>query len=174
MGISNMLPVNTSGLQLIRTQTVGSGLSSVTVSNVFTTDYDNYCITINGMNGSTSGAALYMTLITSAPADNAANWKGNTIYVSTGVSASFNNANYSGSTGGEVGSLSTTSGQMKFDVLGPYLSQRTNISYNNTDNVYFRVSSGVLDNSTSYVSFRLAANAGTITGGTIRVYGYRN
>jgi hypothetical protein len=166
--------LNKVGLWLVKSQTVGTTVASVTVTGAFSAEFDNYLITINGINGTTSGAALYMTLITSAPADNAANWKGNTVFIVTGASGGFGNAPYNNTTGGEVGSLSTTAGQMKFDVLGPFLSQRTNIAYNNTDNAYFRISSGVLDNATSYVSFRLAPNAGTLTGGTIRVYGYRN
>jgi len=32
--------------------------------------------------------------------------------------------------------------------------------------------SGFLDNTTSYTSFTLGADAGTLTGGTIDVYGY--
>ena len=45
--------LGTSGLTLISSTTIGSAVSSVTVSNVFSSTYDNYLITVNGGAAST-------------------------------------------------------------------------------------------------------------------------
>ena len=42
-----------SGLVLVKTQTIGSGVSSVTVSDAFSSTFDHYLITASGGAGST-------------------------------------------------------------------------------------------------------------------------
>ena len=41
------------GLWLVKTQTVGTGVSSVTVTGAFSSTYDNYFVTYTGGTGST-------------------------------------------------------------------------------------------------------------------------
>jgi hypothetical protein len=63
------------------------------------------------------------------------------------------------------------------DVIGPNLAVRTQfstvISPPRTD-AYWLAVSGYLNDTTQYTSFTVTFNGGTQTGGTIRVYGYRN
>ena len=49
---------NPGGLDLVKTQTIGSAVSTVTVSDVFSATYDNYLITINGGSGSTTASSI--------------------------------------------------------------------------------------------------------------------
>ena len=44
--------MNAVGLWLIKTQTIGSAVSSVSITDVFSSDYDNYLIKITGMTAS--------------------------------------------------------------------------------------------------------------------------
>lgn len=166
--------MNTIGLFLIKTQTVGTAVPSVTVTNAFSADYDNYLISINGMLSSIAGAALYFQCITSGGAANAANWKGNAMYVATGTGGAFNNGFDNNTVSTACASIDDNPSSANFTVLAPYLTQRTSLHFNSTDTNYLRMGSSILDNATSYPSFLLAPNVGTITGGTIRVYGYRN
>jgi hypothetical protein len=51
--------MNAVGLWLVKTQTIGNAVSSVAVTNAFSTDYDNYKIIISG---GASSAQAFLTL----------------------------------------------------------------------------------------------------------------
>lgn len=172
--VLNASDMNAVGLWLVKTQTVGSGVASVTVTGAFSADYDNYRITYTGFNGSVAGAALQIRCVTSGGADNASNWKGNAFYVATGGAGGLTNANYTADASAFVASIDTDPISAIFDITAPYIASRTQVSFNSADNNYFRVGAASLENNTSYTAFKFLANAGTLTGGTIRVYGYRN
>jgi hypothetical protein len=164
------------GLTFIKSQTIGSGVSSVTVNDAFSTTYDNYLITIIG--GSTVGS--------SSPNDADINIKfGATttgykyvgIYMKTTASTVNSFAsNSAGSIG--VGGASTNGMASNIYVFSPFLSNRTAVAAHTapTHSDMFKVEyAGFLDNTTSYTSFIIAiAGVGQIlTGGEIRVYGYQ-
>ena len=77
-----------------------------------------------------------------------------------------------------VGGGSTGSGLMQFKLYAPYLSVHTRMSgtaYNSWNNVYFGNTDGVHTVSSSYTGFTVnVTGTGTMSGGTIRVYGYNN
>jgi hypothetical protein len=161
------------GLVYVKSQTIGTGVSSVTVSDAFSATYDSYQIVIDGTLGSAAGAAMQFRCVTSGGADNAANWRGNAFYVQSGVAGGLTNDNTSSSIFGYCGGFSTVKGSMIFTVQGPYTASNTNINFTMADNQYIRISASCLDNTTSYTAFKLTANSGTFTGGTITVYGFR-
>ena len=158
------------GLQLIKTQTIGSAVATVQVTGAFSTTYDNYLITVNGgvasgpinlslqLGSTTTGYYGFMafgnynsTAVTGVNVSNAANWT-----YAANCSVSNNNA---------------------FITLNnPFLTEETYIR-----SVWLQTSttgatapfSGYLNDTTSYTAFTLVV-AGTMTGGTIRVYGYVN
>jgi hypothetical protein len=159
-----------SGLVLVKSQTIGSAVSSVQVTGAFSATYDNYKIMISGgessanswlgiqLGATTSGyywgraAAAYAT-------GNFAGDAGNN-------SASFGFISYAGTTGG-LG--------MNVDLLNPYLAKNTGIGW--TLLMFAGAQgggygSGYLANTTSYTDFYITVSTGTITGGEIRVYGY--
>lgn len=163
---------NPGGLDFIKSQTIGSAVSSVTVSDAFSSTYDNYLITINGGAGSTN-ASMHLTL-------------GST---STGYYYGANYVLYSGTGGVFSGSniarieeccyFSPDAINMQMVVKSPYLSDRTffnwQVSGAATSGVHLNTNGGgYLNNDTSYTAFTLTTSSGTVTGGTIRVYGYVN
>lgn len=161
--------MNAVGLWLVKTQTIGTAVASVTVSDCFSSTYDNYKIIVNGgtasannnlqmtLNGAATGyyGALIYGLSTGvnpllAPANNAANWPF-MAYHTTGSG------------------IMTT-----IELLAPNLAKQTiiqSVYYNTGGNGTF---TGTLDNTTQHTGFTLTPTTGTLTGGTIRVYGYRN
>jgi hypothetical protein len=91
-------------------------------------------------------------------------------------------ADASGASGGSssswrAGCGSTKTLTMNLDIVAPFLSTETNFSgqyqFVTTTGLIQNVA-GFLDNTTSYTAFTLTPNAGTLTGGEIRVYGYKN
>jgi hypothetical protein len=160
---------NKSGLVFIKSQTVGSGVTSVTVNAAFSTNFDNYRIIYMGGSASTfSDLWLRLGATTtgyymggSFTAYNA----GAVTAVSTGLAAQWT---YSG-IGDPAGNA------LSVDVFQPYLADQSGIASSFFSLGNTRVGGavyGVLNNTTSYTAFTIVVSAGTITGGTIRVYGY--
>lgn len=162
--------VTQNGLQLISTTTIGSAVSTITVSNVFSSLYENYKILISGGLGSTE-LQLNMQLGSSTT-----QYYSSGIYTdySTGSVGSANSSNTSSWI--RVGWANTALGQvtMNMDILGPFIStvgtSATSLWSRNGNNLgmlsyYHNVA-------TSNTGFTLTTSTGTVTGGTIRVYGY--
>ena len=155
-----------SGLVYVTSATVGSAVSSVTVSNAFSATYDAYKIVyLNGTG--TTGTACQFNLVGATTG-----WYGNLIYgpATGGVSgAGTNNLGYMNWAGG----CSNGSWNVSIEVLSPYLAQRTVASAPFSDATNTGVSTHYLSNTTSYTGFTLTPGVGTFTGGTVTVYGYR-
>jgi hypothetical protein len=157
------------GLWLVKTQTVGTGVSSVTVSDAFSATYDHYKIVYQGA-CSTGGEVLRLRL-----GSNTANYYGNVIYANYGNGAAQSIADapatsFTHCSGGFFGQTS-----LDVTVFNPFLTTRTGMSttiYMDENNAGSK--RGTLLDNNSYTAFTLLTGAGTITGGTIRVYGYRN
>ena len=162
-----------SGLVYITSTTVGSAVSSVTVSNCFTSTYDNYKVMFSNIDCTTDGNIFTLQLTTSGTASTA-NYVGNTFYVSTGATSGLTNAGLAASYFEvcSVSNTSTASGMV--DIFQPFLAQWTRLMFHpSLDDFYFRFGAGLHKVTTSYDGFKLALSAGTMTGGTITVYGYR-
>ncbi len=155
------------GMTLIKTQTIGSAVSSVAVTNAFSATYDAYKIIITG---GASSANDRIEMILGATA--------------TGYSMQFIYGSYTNSVAAAgstnqtkwlyAGGTSTTSISMDVDLLNPYLTELTFISARNMESSLAGIAAGYLNNSTSYTDFTINPKTGTITGGEIRVYGYKN
>jgi hypothetical protein len=158
------------GLTFIKSQTIGSAVSSVTVTDAFSSTYDNYLITVTGGTASTT-LDLKLTLGATT-----SDYYFSGVYMSYSATTvtGFNLNNGAYVTGG-YGTTNTLSGRC--DVQSPNLAKRTVFITNNvqaaTDGVQARYQ-GFLNNNTQYTAFTLTTNTGNITGGTIRVYGYQN
>lgn len=148
--------------------TVGSGNTSVTVSNAFSSSFDNYKIIYTGGTMSVSTALkLQMGSTTTG-------YYGAYVYgVSTGTTVSAANDNNTSSFTYAGGNSDTISTHLDVDLLAPNLAHQTAliapmVHYSTNFGQY----SGVLANTTAYTAFTLIPFSGTMTGGTIRVYGY--
>jgi hypothetical protein len=158
------------GLQLVKTQTIGTGVSSVTVTDAFSSTYDNYKITMNSVGSLNHSTAV--TLGSSVTGYNGILLYGDST-VGTALIANRNNASGMNWIGGCAGNgFSATA---SFDLLGPFSSNYTKvINGQYQDGTAYGIMQGEHRVAASYTSFTLTPNTGTITGGTIRVYGYRN
>jgi hypothetical protein len=165
-------PAIASGLTLISTTTIGTAVSSVTVSNAFSSTYDNYKITMTGGTASTSGAGRLSLGATTT------GYYGFYVvgsYSGTTVTGENNNNTTAGFEDCFFGS--TNSLIMNLDLFAPNLAKTTHANWScanaNTAGAWL-VGGGFLNDSTQYTAFTLTPTTGTITGGTIRVYGYLN
>lgn len=157
------------GLQLVKTQTIGTGVSSVTVTDAFSATYDNYKIVVNGGVASTGA---YITLQLGATTSG---YYASRIGATYGTGAQFSTTDSNGAKFTKPGDASTNGINLNLEVTTPFASKYTFVGGTFADSnttggagVY----SGVLTNTLSYTDFTIAPNPGTITGGTIYVYGY--
>jgi len=161
------------GLVFIKSQTVGTGVASVTVPSAFSSTYHNYKIVYSGgvssaftdtimyLGGTMPANGYYASLVhgvfSSGSAINAGTVNGQYIRY-LGISAS--------------GVMSCS-----IEVNSPFESKITTISaphvYTSSGG-YAGMQIGFHDSSASFTSFTLMPASGTFTGGTIKVYGYRN
>ena len=165
--------LNNSGLVYIKSQTVGTGVSSVTVSSAFSSTYDNYFITWTG--GTISSLALIGVYMGNAAA--ASGYYGAKVYSSVGGTTGGAGDNDAGQWANATAGTTTTA-SCAFWLLSPYASTRTHISSQyyelNGGSSVFGTYQGILDNNTSYTEFTIdPQGATTMTGGTVRVYGMR-
>jgi len=157
-----------SGLTLISSTTIGTGVSSVTVSSCFSADYENYKVIVNG--GVSSALSTWRLTFGSTATGYYYAWGAYT-YAGAAVNTSGANAAYVQYLAG--GSGNNNNGNI--DIYNPFLAKNTGYSgpafqYNTGE--FGGFTAGFLNDSTSYTAFTLTPGSGTITGGTIRVYGY--
>jgi hypothetical protein len=158
-----------SGLVYVKSQTVGNAVGTVTVSDAFSTTYDSYKIIYTGGNMSVSTALVCQIGAASTGYYGAFVYgQSNTTSVSA---ANDNNTAFFTYAGGNSDTVSTFA---SFDVLGPFTATQTQLVAPAVHyGVNFGSYNGVLIGTTSYTSFLLSPFSGTMTGGTITVYGYR-
>ena len=159
-----------SGLELIKTQTVGSAVSSVTVSDVFSSTYDNYRI-IMRFNSSSSTASHLMQL----SGTTSSNYLTSGFYQSWGAAAmTAYSPGFSTTWVLSANNTSTAATDIVMDVFSPFSSVRTQGTVNAAAG-NGTLDAIVLENTTnSSTGFIISKSGDTMTGGTIRVYGYRN
>jgi len=155
------------GLVLVTSATVGTGVTSVTVSNCFSATYDSYKIIMSDTAG-TSGAWLYFN-VNGIPAQ----WYGNYLYANFAsgapLSVGANGATYAN----YVGGCAQSTFSLNMEINNPFLAKATFVNAPFVDANTAGTATYVLATNASYTGFQVYCNAVTMTGGTIRVYGYR-
>jgi len=155
------------GLRLIKKQTVGAGVTSVTVTGAFSATYDNYRIVIGGVD--CSGIANVRMQLGSTSNEH----YGSLFYDAydgsdTAYTRSANAANFTVSLGGTSDDTSVS-----MDVNSPFLAKRTTVHGTYDSFKYSGWFGGAVNTTTSYTAFNILLTGGsTMTGGTISVYGY--
>lgn len=160
------------GLTLITSQTIGSGVSSVTVSNAFSSTYDNYLIQISGGVSSSSALGISMTLGATT-----------TGYYRAGFFNTYTSSTVTGDVEANAASwgvvaLGTTDNlNGNIWLFNPNQAKNTvfhsvSTYTSTTGRIWFN--GGYVANTTQYTAFTISAGAQTMTGGTIRVYGLKN
>jgi hypothetical protein len=160
--------MNAVGLWLVKSQTVGAGVGSVTITNCFNADFRNYRVTFEG--GTQSGNNLATQLQFAGGAGHYASMRYDPFNgVGAGVLPTFNQTFcYFGLTG--------TQNQATFvmDVFAPFTTEWTKYTGSFTGDNFAGTGSGVNASNTSLTGFTLVWPGATNTGGIVKVYGYRN
>lgn len=158
------------GLILIKQQTIGSGVASVTVTNAFSSTFYNYRIVIANGYSSTLNVARFTFQSQSG------NFYGNRLSLNSGSTTITNiNTGGPGTSYAEIANFTTSrEGHLAFDVYSPYTARRKGLTGNYCFSGYngiFGYQNSVTDN---YTGFVLTASTGVFNGGEIFVYGYNN
>lgn len=165
-------PASASGLNFISATTIGTAVSFATVSNAFSATYDNYKIIMTGGVASTAGAARLSLGATTT------GYYGFYVvgaYTATTVTGENNNNTTAGFEDCAFGSANSL--LMNMDIFAPNLAKRTSATWSNANSNTtgaWLTGGGFLDDATQYTAFTITPFSGTLTGGTIRVYGYQN
>ena len=162
-------PTAGAGLQFVSATTVGSAVSSVTISNAFSATYADYQIIYSG--GTSSANSTVRMTLGSAAANYYWSWLEN----SSGAAGYNGNAGANVSSWSEIGLINTNGHLLIADIFQPFAAYRTIITgrTNQASGSVNRMYTGMLNDTTSYTAFTLTPATGTLTGGTIYVYGYR-
>ena len=168
--IPNSPAQNPAGLELISSTTVGTAVSTVTVSSAFSTTYDAYRIIYTNGLASVSSIGINMKL--------------GSVVTGYYSSAVFGNYSTSAVTGvgqdnqaifNNVGGVSSSGfAFLDCNVYEPFLTRWTHFSSREVHyGLNFGSANGLNVSSTSITDFTLSPTSGTLTGGTVTVYGYR-
>lgn len=161
---------NYPGLRLIKSQVVGTTVASVTVSSCFSATYVNYRILYVGGAASASGGSLF--------ARGASGTGTNIVFAGdfvdlTGARSGLGSPATTYFTIGLTGSSNMT---CTFDMTSPFLAAQTGYTSNafgwGGGVGYATRTTGTDVQTTSSTGLIIAPSSGTITGGTIYVYGY--
>jgi hypothetical protein len=158
------------GLWLVKTQTIGSAVSSVTVTDAFSSSFDNYKIVVSGTTSSVGGNWFTFQFLAAHTtgyfgASRAVDYLGATIEQGRNNAASLLVSRNSGTLGYDGFTV---------DVFNPFVVSASSISSVGSGNIGYVISGGIFNAATSFSQFVIGVSGGTMTGGTIRVYGYRN
>jgi hypothetical protein len=161
----------TSGLTFIKSQTIGSAVSSVTVTDAFSGTYDNYLINVN-LGTASASSEIYMKLGATSTG-----YYGNVIIMNP------TSATVTGLAQNNVGEMlisyfSTDGGNSETYVANPNKAKKTVVIANSSGFGTAAVTNSrahyFVADTTAYTAFTFTPSSGTLTGGEIRVYGYQN
>jgi hypothetical protein len=156
------------GLVLVKTQTIGSGVSSVTVTDAFSSTFKNYLVIITAM-ASSSTQNLLVQCGTRATAYFGSSTR--TLFTSTSVTV-INRYNDSNFYAGEVSATGNAYYEMRF--LQPNELTSTKFDARSFGGGYWVNFGGVNSTEETYTAFTFFPASGTLTGGTLQLYGYNN
>ena len=158
-----------SGLVYVTSATVGTGVSSVTVTGAFNSTYDNYRIIYSGGVLST-GDTLSLKMGTTATSGHYGVYLYANYVTGTPLAATNNN----NALWSWVGGAGPDNAVLMCDLYSPNLAKTTRINSGVIHYVSnFGTYTGVETSTTQHTSFQIIPASGTLTGGTITVYGYR-
>ena len=159
------------GLVVVKTQAVGTTVSSVSVTNAFSATYDNYQVQWQG--GAMSGDTSINMTLTGA---------GSTSFYSafmygtyqTAVTTVTNEGTEGVSSFRNIGGGYSGSAFLDATLYAPFISGRTtNIFAPVRYTSKWGTTTGLCVDSASITGFTISPASGTMTGGTIVIYGYR-
>jgi hypothetical protein len=162
------------GLWLVKTQTVGAGVSSVIVTDAFSATYDNYLVVGNNIQFSALNDSVFLQMRVGSTTANTSYFYalGYWTYGGAAAVAASNNGPSFNNMARSLGAGDRTS--FAITINGPFLTQKTTVGAWVTGTDLTGSGSGYHNQATSYDQCVFSTLAGSMTGGTIRVYGLRN
>jgi hypothetical protein len=148
--------------------TIGNAVSSVTVNGAFSATYDAYKIVVSSGVGSTT-ANIMLRL-----GGSTASYSHGVSLITYSTAAIGGASEASGAQFAFIGAMNTSYLNVNCDLVNPFLAKQTYMSASYSGQSQGGNSSGVHQVATSYTDFTLLPSSGTLTGGTIRIYGYNN
>ena len=163
--------MNAVGLWLVKTVTIGAGVNFVDVMSAFSSQYDNYLISYSTVDSSVDQTGIFFRFGTNAsPVTTNYKFAGKFMgYTGTNLDLNQNSPGY-----WEVGGTETDIIAGAFNVYGPNLNARSTFAAAFARSDASFTIQGIHDASTQHTDFHLYPASGTLTGGTVRVYGYKN
>jgi len=158
---------NVGALTLIKSQAIGTGVSTVAVTSAFSATYDSYEIIISGGVCSNNSVSLRFQL--GATITGYAHILTYALFSAPTSAASSGNANNVAFD--FCGSCNQDSLAAQIRITDPFATKWTKIAADFAQNDAAGNMNGFLKNTTSYTDFTLYPTSGTLTGGTIYVYG---
>lgn len=151
--------------------TVGTGNTSITVSNAFSANYSNYRVIWSGGTMSSTGSVAIQL-----------NNSTGTTYRLSGIYMAYGSTTVNGygpalsTRWTDTGIMSTTEGTTDFDIYNPFATKPTRMRTTSWEQSQYYNFVGFDSSTASSTGFTITpAGAGpSFTGGTICVYGYRN
>jgi hypothetical protein len=158
------------GLTLVKTQTIGTSVTSVAVTSAFSSTYDNYFITVNGGTSVANGNILIQLGSTTSGYLVSGYFMSYTSSTVTGFATASNANWYAGKHSADDLMLETILHNPNLAKVTTYTARAVG---NNGASGGITTYQGYLSNTTQYTEFTLIFDS-ACTGGTIRVYGYQN
>lgn len=150
--------------------TVGTNNTAISIANAFSSDFDNYRILYSGGVGST---LISMTLQLNGSATGYYGITNYALYTTATTPASGGDNNTT--LWNSIGYASTGFTQISLDLLSPNLARWTTLANASwAAGTVAGSTNGTHQVATAYTGFTIGVNTGNLTGGKIRVYGYRN
>lgn len=148
-----------------------TAVTSLSLNGVFTSDYDNYLIVVNG-SGSADTGTNFRLRIAGSDASGASDYVYQFLLASSGT---VSGARDSAQTFGRIGNLMTTQRSgIQVHIYGPYLAQATawrSVTVDGLSDGRIQDFANTHDLATSYDGFTIYPNSGDFTG-TVHVFGY--
>ena len=166
-----------SGLVYVKSQVVGTTVASQVITSCFNGTFDAYRVVISGVTMSNSA---YTTTVFAKmhdgtnPASTNYNYGIPRVDMAVGSVSAYNAA--LGTAGVIIGVGSGDKFGTTFDVINPFIASHTifdNLSVSSPSTGYSGSGAGMHQVSTAYSSLQIIPSTGTISAGTIIVYGYR-
>ena len=154
--------------------TIGSAVSSVTVNGAFSSTYQNYQLVITINAASTNNDVLIQF------GSSTTNYDRTRLFISSTPGSGTSVTEQQNQSAGYLGvNFSTYGGDIVADVFRPNDAAPTSVISNgvyreNTGAMQLRYHGTLHRPATAYTAFTVLSSTGTISGGTIRVYGYNN
>lgn len=168
------LPSGSGGLTLIADQAIGTAVSSVTVSNCFSAAYDSYQVFINDSSASGTDYISLRLGVSGTPATAGQYNSGfvQTLYSGSSVSGA---GAVNGTTVEYAGRCTAFFVELDCKIIDPFTIKHTRFHSQFTNGDVGAIHHvGLHKETTSYNDLIVISNGATMTGGTIRVYGYEN